>query len=280
MGKVLIIGAKGMLGQELAGVFVANNALTAWDLEDIDITSYSGAREKITVLRPDVIINAAAYNAVDMAEEEKEKVNLLNGYAPGYLAKIASEIGAVFVHYSTDYVFDGEKKDGYSEDDAPNPINVYGASKLLGEQEALANAEKCYIVRLSRLFGRAGNGQAVKKSFVDVMLDLSREKNEIQVIDEEISSPTYAPDLATRTKYILENNLPFGIYHAANSGACTWYEFAKEIFRLKNIEIKLIEAKSDEFPRKALRPKFSVLLNTKLPPMRDWREALKDYFKF
>ncbi|MFH1193810.1 MAG: dTDP-4-dehydrorhamnose reductase [bacterium] len=279
MGKILIIGAKGMLGRELTRVF-ANREVFAWDLEDIDISSEEDAREKIIALRPDVIINAAAYNNVDKAESEKEKADLLNGYAPGYLAKIADEIGAVFVHYSTDYVFDGERREGYNENDAPNPINVYGASKLLGEREALAKAKKCYIIRLSRLFGQAGSGQAVKKSFVDTMLDLAKDKKELKVVDEEMSSPTYAPDLAERTKYILENNLPYGIYHATNSGGCTWYEFAKEIFKLKNIEINLIKAGSGEFKRAALRPQFSVLLNTKLPAMRDWRDALGEYLKF
>lgn len=278
MGKILIIGAKGMLGQELAGVF-QNKALTSWDLGDIDITSEDGAREKITALRPDVIINAAAYNAVDRAEEEKERANLLNGYAPGYLAKIASEIGAIFFHYSTDYVFGGDKKEGYLENDAPNPVNVYGISKFLGEREALANSKKCYIVRLSRLFGKIGDGQRAKKSFVDAMLDLAKEKNEIKAINEEASSPTYAPDLAARTRYILEYDLPYGIYHAANSGFCTWHEFAKEIFKLKNIGLNLIKSKAEDFPRKAARPKFSVLLNTKLPAMRDWREALKEYLE-
>jgi len=273
--KVLILGAKGMLGGELTRVF-GDKDVVAWDIEDLNITSEAEVMEKISALHPDVIINAAAYNNVDKAEEEKEKAGMLNGRAVGFLAQAANAANAKFVHYSTDYVFDGEKKDGYVESDAPNPVSAYGASKFLGETEA-RGAKKYYLIRLSRLFGKMGTGAAVKKSFVDIILDLAKTKKELRVVNEELSSPTYAPDLAERTKYILENNPPYGIYHAANSGSCTWYGFAEEIFRLKGIKINLTEAESGEFPRKALRPKFSVLLNTKLPPMRDWREALRNY---
>ncbi len=269
------MGAKGMLGKELARVF-GGKEIFAWDFEDLDITKEAEISEKIGVLRPDLIINAAAYNNVDKAEEEHEKANLINGRAVGFLAQAAENIGATFIHYSTDYVFDGEKADGYAENDAPNPLSAYGASKLLGETEA-RKANKLYIIRLSRLFGKIGGGINAKKSFVDIMLDLSKTKNEIDVINEEVSSPTYAPDLAERTKYILENNLPYGIYHAANGGACAWYEFAKEILRLSGKNIAVNAVSGGDLRRKALRPKYSVLLNTKLPSMRDWREALEDY---
>ena len=265
-----------MLGQELAQVFKDEDK-TLWDIEDIDITKEMAAREKIETLAPDVIINAAAYNAVDKAEEERVKADLINGYAPGYLAKIADDIKAILVHYSTDYVFEGEKKQGYSEGDGPNPIGVYGASKALGEKKVQENLSRHYIIRLSRLFGKIGAGAGVKKSFVDTMIDLAKTNKELRVIDEEISSPTYAPDLAERTKFVLDSMAPYGIYHAANSGSCTWYEFAKEIFRLKKVDINLIKAKSEDFPRPARRPKFSVLLNTKLPEMRHWTDALAEY---
>lgn len=276
-GKILILGAKGMLGQELSRVFGGQD-VAAWDFEDLDITNETAVREKVTALRPEIIVNAAAYNNVDKAEEEREKARLLNGYAVGFAARTAKEVGAIFVHYSTDYVFDGQSRTGYREDGTPNHISVYGASKFLGETEA-QKADKFYIIRLSRLFGKMGGGLSVKKSFVDIMLDLAQKKDKIDVIDEEMSSPTYAPDLAKRTKYILESNLPYGIYHAANSGACTWYEFAKEIFRLAGKDVIINPVSGDAFPRPARRPKYSILLNTKLPPMRPWQEALFDYFK-
>lgn len=267
-----------MLGGELARVFSGHEVLP-WDFENLDITNEAEVMKKISALRPNVVINAAAYNNVDKAEEEKEKANLLNGRAVGFLAQAANVADATLVHFSTDYVFLGKDKNGYEEDATPNPISAYSESKFLGETEA-SKANKFYLIRLSRLFGKMGTGLNAKKSFVDIVLDLSKTKNEIDVVDEEFSSPTYAPDLAERTKYILENNLPYGIYHAANSGACTWYEFAKEIFKLSGKNILVNPVSGEKFPRPAPRPKFSVLLNTKLPPMHDWREALKEYLTF
>ncbi|MBU4421483.1 dTDP-4-dehydrorhamnose reductase [Candidatus Parcubacteria bacterium] len=274
--KILILGVKGMLGQELKHAFLGAEVL-AWDFEELDITNEIEVKEKIREQKPDVVINAAAYNNVDKAEIEKNKAVLLNGYALGYIAKACKEAGAIFIHYSTDYVFDGKRKEGYKEMDIPKPVSAYGASKLLGEIETAKNTDKYYIIRLSRLFGKTGDGISVKKSFVDTMLDLAKSKNEIEVIDEELSSPTYAPDLAERTKYIVESKQPFGIYHSAGSGACTWYEFASEIFKQKGADIKVVPVSGDKFPRNALRPKYSVLLNTKLPPMRDWKEVLSNY---
>lgn len=276
--KILILGAKGMLGRELSRVFGGQD-VAALDFEDLDITNEAAVVEKVTALRPEIVVNAAAYNNVDKAEEERERAKLLNGRAVGFLAQAANEVGAIFVHYSSDYVFGGQNEAGYAEDAAPNPANFYGESKLLGEMEA-QKVNKFYIIRLSRLFGKIGSGANVKKSFVDIMLDLAAKQDKIAVINEEYSSSTYAPDLAKRTKYILESNLPCGIYHAANSGACTWYEFAKEIFRLAGKNVIVNPVSGDAFPRPARRPKFSVLLNSKLPPMRPWQEALSDYLKF
>jgi dTDP-4-dehydrorhamnose reductase len=273
--RIVILGAKGMLGGELCRVF-SRHEIAPWDFEDLDITNEAEVMEKISVLHPNVIINAAAYNNVDRAEDERDVANLINGRAVGFLAKAAIAAEATLIHFSTDYVFDGKDENGYAEDATPNPISAYGESKFSGEGE-LQKANKHYLIRLSRLFGKTGAG---KKSFVDAMLDLSKIKNEIDVINEELSSPTYAPDLAERTKYILENNLPYGIYHAGNGGACTWYEFAKEIFRLSGENIVVNAVLGEKFPRPAARPKYSVLLNTKLPAMRPWQEALKEYLNF
>lgn len=275
--KILILGAKGMLGGELRRVFVGHD-IVPWDFEDLDITREAEVGEKIGALRPDIIINAAAYNNVDKAEEDRETAEILNGRAVGFLAQAAKNAGATFVHYSTDYVFDGTKVDGYMESDEPKPLGAYGASKLMGERDA-QKADKFYIIRLSRLFGKMGTGQNVKKSFVDIMMALADAKKEIEVVDEEMSSPTYAPDIAERTKYIIESGLPNGVYHSANAGECTWCGFAAEIFREDGKNVKIIPVSGEKFPRKALRPKFSVLLNTKLPPMRPWQEALKEYLK-
>jgi len=285
MSKIIIIGAKGMLGQELVRVF-AGEEILAWDRDEIDITDEKMTREKILAARPDIIINAAAYNAVDRAEEDFETVNKINGYGVGFLAAAAKAASAIMIHYSTDYVFRGDKKEGYAEEDLCAPVSKYGESKLLGEQELAKNTDRYYLIRLSKLFGRMGAGEGVKKSFVDTMVQKAEanlsesetNKNEcIEVVDEELSSPTYAPDLARLTKEVIDGKYPYGIYHGANSGACTWYEFAKEIFKIKKINIKVAPVGGDKFPRPAKRPRYSVLLNTKLPAQRSWQEALKKY---
>lgn len=291
MKKVLIIGARGMLGQELVRVFSALGGpasggsqyeVIGWDVEDIDITEQAEVKEKIGALKPDIIVNAAAYNAVDKAEEPEEfvKAKALNGSAPGYLAQIAKKLGAVFVHYSSDYVFDGRKQEGYRENDLVSPISSYGRSKLLGEQEVKKAGGKYYIIRLQKLFGRPGQSENAKKSFFETMLFLAETKKELEVVDEELANFTYAPDLAKQTKYIVENNLVSGIYHITNEGApATWFGAAKALFELTDQDIKLIPVPAEKFPRPAKRPKYSILINTKLPPLRPWPEALKEFLK-
>lgn len=302
-----------MLGQELIDIFHEDKEyeVTAWDKEELDITNQKQINKKIAKLKPDVIINSAAYNAVDKCEEPKEyrKASLINGKAPGYLAKAAKKIGAAFVHYSSDYVFDGDFSKflepggcthicrtcalhknfqpafGYKEDAKPNPISNYGQSKLLGEKEVLKTRGKDYIIRLSKLFGKPGRGNppagGAKRSFFDVMLELGKNlpAGGIKTVDEEISCFTYAPDLAKKTKEIVEAEKPFGIYHIVNGGACTWYEAVLELYKQTGIKAKVIPVSSAEFPRPAKRPAFSVLINTKLNPLRNYKSALRDYLK-
>jgi len=326
MQKILIIGAKGMLGQELVKVFKRDGyyKVIPWDREDIDITREVEVSKKIGFIKPDIIINAAAYNAVDKCEEKKEFeiAKKINGLAPGYLAKIAKKIKAVFVHYSTDYVFDGDlekllfsepsgcthvcatcslhenREIGYGEEHEPNPISNYGKSKLIGEKEIIKNYKNHYIIRLSKLFGHPAQLEEAKKSFFDVMLEAGKNKkevhpveyaakrrppeaefNRIKVVDEETSCFTYAPDIAKKTKEIVDSKKPFGIYHVTNSGSCTWHEACVELYKLAKIKTKVIPVPASEFPRPAKRPMYSVLLNTKLNPLRDWKEALKEYLR-
>ena len=274
--KILIIGAKGMLGSELTKVF-SEDSVIAWDIDDLDITKKNDVLSKVANLSPDIVINSAAYNNVDGAENEVDRVNLLNGYAVGYLAEASKSINATFVHYSTDYIFNGEKKEGYREDNIPKPISIYGSSKLLGEEEVKKYIDKYYIIRLSRLFGKMGEGQNVKKGFVDIMIELAKDKQSIEVIDEELSSPTYAPDIAKLTRDVLRNNISYGTYHGSNSGSCTWHQFASEIFRLANKNIDVVSVPGIKLRRLARRPKYSILLNTKLLKQRSWQEALKEY---
>ena len=277
--KILILGAKGMLGQELVRVF-SDQEVLSWDRDDCDICDFEKAREKIISTTPSLIINCAAYNNVDMAEGEGREICFkLNAEAPANLARVAKELGASFVQYSSDYVFGGTKETGYTEDDPLDPISEYGKSKAEGERLLGEIGGKIYIIRPSRIFGVKGSGEGVKESFVDLMIRLSAEKNEFDMVDSELTSPTYAPDLALRTREIVENHPP-GIYHGAQDGACTWYSFAQEIFRLIDREdIKLNPVGSDFYPRPAKRPVCSVLINTKLPPARSWQEALAEYLR-
>lgn len=259
--KTLIIGSNGMLGSDLCKVFPDAVKLTHHDL---DITDREQVIESILKIKPDVVINAAAYTNVDGCEDNKELAFQVNGYGPGYIAKACARAGAILVHFSTDYVFEGSKKE-YVESDIPNPINVYGDSKLLGEKKIIENMNDYRIVRISWLFGIHG------KNFVETMLKLSGEMDTVKVVNDQFGKPTYTMDLANKIREIIE--LDPGIYHITNDGICSWYEFASSI--IDNV----VPCTSEEFPRKAKRPKYSVLVNTKTKPMRHWREALKDYLQ-
>ncbi|HLD30650.1 MAG TPA: sugar nucleotide-binding protein, partial [Patescibacteria group bacterium] len=221
--KILITGSSGMLGQELVREFKENNyEVLGWDKSELDITDREMVLDKIKNIKPEIIINSAAYNAVDKieeSEEDKKIANKINGLAVGYLAEVAKDIEAIFVHYSTDYVFGGRKVGGYKETDKPNPQSEYAKSKLLGEEELLKQQGlRFYLIRTSRLFGKPAVSEGAKKSFVDVMLQLAETKDNLDLIDEELSSPTYVCDLARRTREIIEEKKSYGIYHITNFG--------------------------------------------------------------
>lgn len=280
--KVVIFGSQGMLGTALVKVFSSRHNVHALDRTDIDVTDATALEVILTNLRPDLVINATAFNSVDEAEKSDVTFNLarrINGESVGSLVKIVNHLGVPLVHFSTEYVFNGENKEGYAEDAVPSPINRYGATKVLGEKLLQENTDRFYLVRLSRMFGPPGQSPTAKKSFVDIMIDLVEKqgKQELRIVDEEISCPTYSIDVAQVVFDLTTNKKPFGIYHAAGSGACTWFELASEIFKLKKLSVKAIPVKGSEFPRPAKRPQFTKLLNTKLPPNRSWQEALREY---
>ena len=274
--KVLILGNKGMLGADLEEIF-RDQETFGWDREEIDISKENQVDEKINELKPNLVINAAAYNAVDDAEKNIDIANSINGHAVEFLAKTCKNNDAILVHYSTNYVFEGKNKDGYKEKDKPNPQSMYAKSKVLGEQLLQKFTKKFYLIRTARIFGNPAKSSLAKRSFVNVMLDLACKQKEIRVVDEEYSNTTFSKDLAKRTREIFEWKKPYGIYHVTNEGACTWYEFAKKIFEFKGIDIEIVPVTSKEFPRPAIRPNYSVLINTKLPKMRKWEDALKEY---
>lgn len=272
--KILILGVKGMLGHELEKAFadVERYQLTLWDREELDITDPEAVNAKVKEVAPEVIINAAAYTAVDKAESEPEIVYKINGYAVGYLATAAKELGALFVHFSTDYVFDGENRQGYREEDRiKNPVTVYGKSKKLAEQ-MIEDIGPChYLIRTQWLFGVSG------KNFIETMLRIAGEGQPLRVVDDQFGSPTYAKDLAERVREMVEEKRASGVYHVTNSETCNWYQFALKIFELTGMHPQVTAVKSEEFAAAAKRPTYSMLINTKIPSLRSWQEALKAY---
>jgi dTDP-4-dehydrorhamnose reductase len=312
--KILVLGSSGMLGQAVTDLFRhdPHYEVVAWNKDDmdpsrqgfaaVDVTDFALLRQKLLEVKPDVILNCVAYNAVDLCEENEEayaKALLLNRDLPMELAEISNDLDAILVHYSTDYVFDGtiEEKSGggcgnssccgggchgggargYGEGAFPNPLSRYGATKAAGEEVVMMNAKQYYIIRLSKLFGEKAQSPDGKRSFFDVMLEAGKAKEEVQVVDDEKSCFTYAPDLAMATKDLIEDQEQWGIYHLPNAGAVTWYEAVVELYRQSGLATKVVPVTSDAFPRPAKRPSFSALINTKRPPLRRYEVALAEY---
>jgi dTDP-4-dehydrorhamnose reductase len=271
----LILGAKGTLGSQLMRLYPE---AVGWDREEIDVLDFPALRAKVARLpqAPDAVINCVAFNDVDGAEERPETALALNGEFPGRLAGFTGELGVPLVHYSTNYVFDGVLGE-YDEASQPAPLSVYGRSKLSGEQVIAEAGGRSYIVRTAVLFGPKGASDLSKKSFVDLMLDLSAKRDTIQAVSDEINSVTYAPDLAAATRDLLSSAPAAGVYHVTNAGGVSWFDFAREIFRLAGRPVTVVPVPSTHFPRKAARPAKAILVNTKLPPHRPWQAALAEF---
>ncbi|HSX24981.1 MAG TPA: dTDP-4-dehydrorhamnose reductase [Candidatus Andersenbacteria bacterium] len=270
--RVVIIGAKGMLGTMLASVFADVNP-TLLDKEEIDITSPQSVRDVLMPIQPEVIINAAAYTNVDAAEDHKEDAFLVNETGVKNLGEIANMLEAIVVHFSTDYVFPGTQSEGYSESDSPGPaVNIYGQSKLAGERALKESGCNFYLVRTAWLYGPNG------KNFVDTMIEIAKKNKNLSVVNDQFGSPTFTKDVAQFVRTLLEEQLPFGIYHGVNSGSASWFEFAEMIFTLiPGMKVDVKPVSSSEFPRPAKRPPYSILRNTKGPEFRDWKDALREY---
>ena len=260
-GKILIFGAGGMLGHALRDVFPRAIALTR---QDVDITDPAAVGEIIHRHRPATVINAAAYTDVDGCEDNRDQAFATNGKAPGIIAAACAGTGATLVHFSTDYVFDGTKTE-YREDDRPNPISVYGQSKLMGETAVMQNTEDYRIIRTSWLYGSHG------RNFVDTILALSKQVPVVKVVNDQRGKPTYAVDLARKVPELISSGP--GMYHITNSGVCSWYEFACAFIP------NAVPCSTAEFPRKAQRPAYSVLVNTRTAPLRHWKDAVTEYIQ-
>jgi dTDP-4-dehydrorhamnose reductase len=279
--RILILGKNGMLGKDLIKTFDHEDFI-AFGKEDLDLTEREDVFEKFMTVEPDVVINATGYTDVDKSEKEPEMANEINGYAVGIMAQACREIDATFIHFSSDYVFKGNKMNGYNEEDQPAPVNAYGSSKALGEHlimeememlnEANRREGKFFIIRTSWLFGKHG------KNFVDTIIEKAKKSTELKVINDQFGKPTYTMDLAKQVQWLLgTHDYPFGIYHVTNEGVASWYDLAKEALKIKGINTKLIPCSSEDYPTLAVRPKNSALNNTMLPTLRSWQEALNEY---
>lgn len=267
--KILVTGADGMLGQDLCPILEdCGHEVIETDLPEIDITKPDVILDVLSSEKPDVVIHCAAYTNVDKAEEDIETARLINKTGTKNVAEVCAKLDIPIVYISTDYVFDGKSNVPYLTNSPKNPINNYGLTKSEGEDEVKKLCEKYYIVRTSWLYGHHG------KNFVETMLSLAN-KDELKVVDDQTGCPTWTVELSNGIAKILEENKPYGIYHVCGSGSTTWYGFAKQIFEFSKLNVNLLPCKTEEFPRPAARPHYSVMNNDKI--CRDWKLALKDY---
>lgn len=270
--RYLILGAEGQLGRAFRELLAAQgHEVTALGRAGADVTDFQALRAVFANLRPQVVVNCAAYNLVDRAEEEWQQAFLVNGIAVKNLAVLCRERGAVLVHYSTDYVFDGQKGAPYTIADRPRPLCRYGESKLLGEELLLAFGERFYLIRTSWVFGPG------RDNFVTKVLQWAREREELRVVTDQVSSPTYTRDLAAATLALLETG-QYGLYHLTNAGHCSRYEWARFILDRIGWRGKLVPARDADFNLPAKRPPFSALDNFPVPhllgrEMPPWQEA-------
>ncbi len=276
MPRTLIFGGKGQLGRDLERIFAREGEVTAVDLPELDITVEGAANDLGVEIRPDLVLNAAAYTDVEKAEDEEEEAFRANEAGARFVARAAKAVDAPVVYYSTDYVFGSVQTRPYTETDDVAPIGVYGRSKLAGERATAAENEGHLILRTAWLYGPGGN------NFVEKILRLAQTLAELKVVDDEIGSPTYTQDLAEATLALTKADVR-GLYHVTNAGTCTRYEFAREIVRLGGLETPIEACASSEFPTKAERPLYSVLAMDKFRGAtgyapRHWKEALADYF--
>ena len=276
--KVLIVGVNGMLGQAVAAqAGVAGINFESRNSQDLDISNATQTNDAIAAINPDYVINCAAYTQVDDAETNEDTAFKVNAYGAENLALSCRSSGAVLIHISTDYVFDGKSSAPYKESDATNPTTIYGKSKLDGEQRIFKSGVDAYVLRTAWLYGKGGS------NFVSTMIDLAAKKSQIRVVNDQMGQPTSTQELALGIFSLLETKPSFGIYNSTSTGQTSWFHFAERIFStLDYSSVDLVAVGSDQFIRPAIRPKYSVLSQDKwnashLRPFLNWEQALDQY---
>lgn len=271
LGKILVTGANGMLGQDLCPMLEdCGYEVIETDIDNLDITNELQTMRVISDVKPDYVIHCAAYTNVDKAEEDLKTAQLININGTENIAKACNANNATLVYISTDYVFDGTATQPYKTNDKTNPINNYGMTKCKGEEAVQKFCKKHYITRTSWLYGHHG------KNFVETMLAMA-DKPELKVVDDQKGCPTWTVDLSEAIITLLEEEADYGIYHACGEGCTTWYNFAKQIFEYKGLKVNLQPCTTEEFPRLAKRPQYSVMDNNGL--LRNWKLALQEYLE-
>ncbi|HME34285.1 MAG TPA: dTDP-4-dehydrorhamnose reductase [Candidatus Sulfotelmatobacter sp.] len=280
--KIAVVGANGQLGSDVATAFAKHgDEVVPLTHADIELSNLDSVSTRLQELRPQVVVNTAAMHHVEKCEQEPDKAFAVNGLGSRNLALVARDIGATLMHVSTDYVFDGAKGSPYEESDAPNPLNVYGNTKLSGEYFVRNTVEKHFVVRTSAIYGRSPCRAKGGLNFIELMLKLARERGEVRVVDSEFVTPTSTAEIARQLVKLSRSDF-YGLYHATAEGSCSWHEFAREIFTLTATKVNLKVAGPNEFPAKVPRPRYSVLENRGLKShelniFKPWQEGVREY---
>ncbi len=277
--RVVVIGAGGQLGSEILKLTPEGVKVIGLTHEDIEIADLQNVKRVLHNLKPEVVINTAAFHKTDSCEEFPLRAFEVNSAGVKNLVDVCRKFGSVLLHISTDYVFDGKKaelREPYTEEDTPNPINVYGVSKYAGELMVRNYLREHYIVRVASLYGKKGS-KSKGGNFVLNILKKAKEGEDLRIVDDVFMSPTYTVDAAKEIWNLVLKRRPFGTYHITNGGYCSWYEFALEIFRLADVKARVKPVSSSEFPRKAQIPRWTPLISVKGIRLRYWKEALREF---
>lgn len=273
---LLLLGCTGKVGTAVSSVFGDGYSISELCSRDFDANELDTVKDVIGKHNPDIVINTAAFLGIDPCEKEPEKAFRMNALYPKALGELSREMGFLLVHFSTDAVFDGAKRDFYTERDIPVPLNVYGATKYCGDCFVQATAERYYILRVSVLFGKTPKNN----QFIEKMLKKANEGQKVlKIADDIVSSPTYSKDAALEAKRIIEGQMPFGLYHLANEGKASLYELQKAVVEAIGLDVKVEKASYKDFPYIGIKNTYTPLRSEKIPPLRPWEEAVKEYCK-
>lgn len=273
--KIIITGAQGQLGQEIISQLNDKYEIYGFSSRQLDVTNIDSIYKYMINIRPDIIVNCAAYNLVDDAESNPNEARKVNILGPENIAEVSSLLGTLMVHFSTDFVFDGKSKVPYNESNQTGPINVYGQTKLAGEQRVQQICSRYIILRTAWLYGSS------RKNFFNSIIEGASRNKVIDVVDDQVGSPTYLPELVTQLRLLIDAGI-YGLYHCSGNSYCSRYEFAKRILSLMRINAEVNSVKTKEFPHKAIRPEFSALSNSLLEgcvnrKMPHWDDSLREY---